>query len=368
MRIGLVAPPWAAVPPHGYGGTETVVDNLARGLAARGHEVRLFTVGDSTCPVRREHLYDHVAVPMGQSGPEAAHVLAAYDALADEDVIHDHTLLGALVARSGMPRCPPVVVTNHGLFSADTRRIFARIAGWAAIVAISADQAGRAGGVPIAAVIHHGIDLATYRPGSEVGDHLVFIGRMSPDKGVDRAVRIARAAGRPLRIVAKMREPDEAAYFEARVRPLLSAEDEVLGEIEVPERLAILQRSVALLDPIGWTEPFGLVMAEALASGTPVVAFDVGAAREIVTPGVTGFLCDDEAGAVAAVGRLGEIDRARCRADAEARFSIERMAADHERLYESVLARSLSTRAAASGAPHHAGPTRAARRTLAAPR
>jgi glycosyltransferase involved in cell wall biosynthesis len=261
-----------------------------------------------------------------------------------------------------------VVVTNHGLFSADTRRIFARIAGWAAIVAISADQAGRAGEVPIAAVIHHGIDLTAYRPGPEVGDHLVFIGRMSPDKGVDRAVRIARAAGRPLRIVAKMREPDEAAYFETRVRPLLSAEDEVLGEIEVPERLAILQRSVALLDPIGWPEPFGLVMAEALASGTPVVAFDAGAAREIVTPGVTGFLCDDEAGAVAAVGRVGEIDRARCRADAEARFSIERMAADHERLYESVLARSLSTRAAASGAPHPAGPTRAARRTLRAPR
>jgi glycosyltransferase involved in cell wall biosynthesis len=368
MRIGLVAPPWATVPPHGYGGTEAVVDNLARGLAARGHEVRLFTVGDSTCPVRRDHHYPHVAVPMGQSGPEAAHVLAAYDALADEDVIHDHTLLGGLVARAGMPHCPPVVVTNHGPFSADARRIFARVAGWAAVVAISADQAESAGEIPIAAVIHHGIDLAAYRPGSEVGEHLVFIGRMCPDKGVERAVRIARAAGRPLRIVAKMREPDEVAYFETRVRPLLSGDDEVVGELEVPDRLAILQRSVALLNPILWPEPFGLVMAEALAAGTPVVAFDAGAAREIVTPGVTGFLCDDEAGAVAAVGRLGEIDRARCRADAEARFSIERMAADHERLYGSVLARSLTTRATSSGGPHHGVPARGALRTPAAPR
>lgn len=368
MRIGLIAPPWATVPPHGYGGTEAVVDNLARGLAARGHEVRLFTVGDSTCPVLREHLNEHPVTPMGQSVPEAAHVLAAYDALADEDLIHDHTLLGPLVAGARPGLCPPLVTTNHGPFTADTRRIFARIADSAAIVAISEDQAGRAVGIPIAAVIHHGIDLEAYRPGTRLGDHLVFIGRMDPDKGVDRAVRIARASGRPLRIVTKMREPSEREYFETGVRPLLSRDDELLGELEVAERVAILQEAVALLNPITWPEPFGLVMAEALAVGTPVIAFDAGAAPEIVTPGVTGFLCEDEAAAVAAVGRLGEIDRNRCRQDAEARFSIDRMAADHERLYEAVLARSPATRPGSAGALHHIGPARVARRMLAAPR
>ncbi|HEU5036638.1 MAG TPA: glycosyltransferase family 4 protein [Nocardioides sp.] len=337
MRIGLVAPPWIPVPPPAYGGTEAVVANLARGLSERGHDVTLFTLGDSTCPVRRRHVFEHPVEPFGQTVPEAAHVLAAYDALRGVDIIHDHTILGALVAARSRLDTPPVVVTNHGLFTALTRPVFREIGRTAYVVAISADQAGRAGGVPISAVIHHGIDLDTYRCGPGGGEHLVFVGRMSADKGVAEALRIAHAAGRPLRVVSKMRDAEERAYFESCVRPLLDTDDEHLDELGVEERAALVGRAYGLLNPISWPEPFGLVMAESLASGTPVVARRAGAAPEIVTHGHTGFLFRREPEAVAAVARLSEIDRQVCRAEAERRFSLARMAADHERLYERIL-------------------------------
>ena len=336
MRVGLLAPPWTTVPPVGYGGTETVIDNLARGLTARGHDVVLFTVGGSTCPVRRRRLYDEPFVPMNQSMAEAAHVLAGYEALAGVDIIHDHTVLGPVLV-PGEEAPAPVVVTNHGPFHAQARRVLARAARHAAVVAISHDQARRATGIPIAAVIHHGIDLTTYRPGPG-GDHLVFVGRMSPDKGVHRAVRIARAAGRPLRIVAKMREPEEREYYATCVRPLLGREDGPPEELDVAGRIEVLRTAAALLNPIGWAEPFGLVMAEALATGTPVIAFDHGAAREIVADGITGFVVPGEEEAVRAVERLWLIDRARCRREVEEHFSAERLARDHEALYRRVLA------------------------------
>lgn len=338
MRIGLIAPPWIPVPPPGYGGTEAVIANLARGLTERGHDVTLFTVGESTCPVRRAHLFAYAVQPMGQTVPEAAHVLAAYAALPRVDIIHDHTVLGPLAAGRWQGAGPPVVTTNHGPFTELTRPIFKEIARTAYVVAVSQDQAGRAMEIPIAAVIHHGIDLATYRLGPGGGEHLVFVGRMSPDKGVAQAVRIAHAAGRPLHILSKMREPEEQAYFEASVRPLLSDQDDVVDELALEDRVRVVGRAAGLLNPIAWAEPFGLVMAEALATGTPVIASAEGAAPEIVTSGRTGFLCSSEAEAVQAIGRLSEIDRAECRADAARRFSMPRMAADHERLYEAILA------------------------------
>ncbi len=343
MRIGLVAPPWIAVPPPSYGGTESVIDNLARGLVDRGHEVVLFTVGTSTVPVQRDFLYAEPVEPMGLSVPEAAHTLAAHDALRDVDVIHDHTVLGPLLSRppvdAGRGRAaPPVVTTVHGRFTSDTRRLYRAIARQTAVVTISADQARRAGGdVPVSAVIHHGIDTDTYRPGPGGGDHLVFVGRMSPEKGVDRAVRIARAAGRPLRIFSKVPDQDEADYYETRVRPLLGADEQPLFGAGLEERIAVLGTAAGLLNPIAWPEPFGLVMAESLAVGTPVITWSLGAAPEIITHGRTGFLCDSEESAVAAVARLAEIDRAGCRAEAERRFSRVRMAADHERLYASLV-------------------------------
>lgn len=338
MRIGLIAPPWIAVPPPAYGGTEAVVDNLARGLASRGHDVRLFTVGDSTCPVPRAHLYPHPLAVMGGGEQEAAHVLAAYDELADADVIHDHTAVGPLIAAGAPTALPPVVTTAHGPFDAMRLRTFARIAESTSIVAISRAQRRYARDVPISAVIHHGIDLDVYTEGPGDGGYLLFVGRMSEDKGVHRAVRVAKRAGRMLVIATKIREPEEHRYYEERVLPLLGPDDPRPIEAPLDQRVELMRHADALLNPICWPEPFGLVMAEALACGTPVLAFPHGAAPEIVDHGTTGYLCADEDEMVAALDRLPRIRRAACRHAAVSRFAAERMARDHENLYQRVAA------------------------------
>ena len=345
MRIGLIAPPWIPVPPPGYGGTEIVVDNLARGLADLGHDVRLFTVGESTCPVTRLSHFARGVEPMHDTASELVHLVAAYAALADVDVIHDNTLAGPLLT-SVHPPGPALVVTHHNPFTPDMRAVFRVAARHAAVVAISADQASAAPDVPIAAVIHHGVDTQVFRQGPGDGGHLLFMGRMSPDKGADRALEVAHRAGRRLVIVTKMRDEAESSYYEHEVRPRLRDGDEVLVEPTSEVRLELLERAEALLNPISWPEPFGLVMAESLACGTPVLAFPYGAAPEIVEHGRTGFLCPDEEAMVEAVHRLPDIDRADCRAAAEHRFSLERMAADHERLYRRLLATSRPAAAA----------------------
>jgi glycosyltransferase involved in cell wall biosynthesis len=344
MRIGLIAPPWVPVPPPAYGGTELVIDNLARGLSELGHDVRLFTVGESTCPVPSEYLYREPVTPIGLTVAESAHVLAAYEALADVDLIHDHTLLGPLIAGSSGMRRPPVVTTNHGPFTDDTRPIWTQTARHASIVCISHSQARASGGVPVSAVIHHGIDLDVHEAGPGGGNYLMFIGRMSADKGVHHAVRVAKESGLPLKMATKMREAAELAYFNEAVRPLLDSDDETPTEMPLRRRLALLQGATALVNPITWREPFGLVMAEALASATPVLAFPNGAAPEIVDPGRTGFLCRDVEEMVGAVKQVADIDRDECRMAAERRFSLQRMARDHERFYRRVLDREIVTR------------------------
>ncbi len=338
MRIGLIAPPWVPVPPVTYGGTEQVVDALARGLTGLGHCVRLFTVRESTCPVERSWLYEHAAEPMGMGVTEVAHVLAAYEALNDVDVVHDHTGLGPLVA-AGLAGRPPVVATNHNPFTAETARIYRAAAACASVVAISHAQRATAPEIPVAAVIHHGIDLEQHAYGEGGGDYVLFVGRMSPDKGLHRAIEVARRAGRRLVVVSKMRTSDEVDYYERCVRPLLGDDVEMLDNRTAPQRVALLRNAVALLNPICWPKPFGLVMAEALACGTPVLAFPNGAAPEIVDDGVTGFLCRDEAAMADALTRVASIDRRACRRAAEQRFAMARMAADHVRLYEQVVAR-----------------------------
>jgi glycosyltransferase involved in cell wall biosynthesis len=341
MRIGLIAPPWVPVPPPAYGGTEVVIDNLARGLQDLGHEVRLFTVGESECPVPIDFLYPHPQAPIGCVIQETAHVLAAYKSLADMDIIHDHTFLGPLMPGLRGMHLPPVVTTNHGPCSRETVPVLQEQAKHVSVAAISHSQARQArengGGFPIAAVIHHGIDLDLYKPGPGGGGYVMFIGRMSADKGVHHAVRVAKEAGRKLVLSTKMREEAEIAYFESQVRPLLDAGDEVPSEIPQQQRIELLRHADALLNPITWCEPFGLVMAEALACATPVLAFDNGAAGEIIDSGRTGYLCRDEAEMITAIDRVGGIDRDQCRASAERRFSLQRMAREHERLYRRML-------------------------------
>jgi len=328
MRIGLIAPPWVPVPPPRYGGTEAIVDALARGFAGLGHDVTLFTTGDSACPVRRRWVHPRPPEPMSTTIAELRHVQAAYAELAGCDIIHDHTVAGPFWAANRRVR-PPVVTTVHGEFTPDLRSLYREATSWAWVTAISRSQRATAPDVAVAAVIHHGLDASAFPFGSGDGGYAVFLGRLAPEKGAHLAIEIARRAGVKLRIAAKMREPAEHDYFEHRIKPELGPDVECLGEIGADERNELLSGAVALVNPITWPEPFGLVMIEALACGTPVIAYPHGAAPEFVRHGVTGFLSTDIRQAAAALTRVGELSRTACRAAVAAEFSADRMVGDY---------------------------------------
>jgi len=337
VRIALIAPPWLAIPPSAYGGTESVLDGLARGLSAAGHEVVLCTTGDSTVPVERVALYPR-ALGVGAPGgalAELRHAIHAYHAAEAADIIHDHTLTGPLVG--AITARQPVVTTNHGPFAEGLDEYYEMISRRVPVIAISGAHAASARGVRLAGVIRHGLDVDAVPRGDGSGRYALFLGRMHPSKGVTRAIAVARAAGIELRIAAKCREPAEQAYFEEAVRPLLGGNVSYLGEVGGAEKWALLGDACCLLNPIAWEEPFGMVMIEALAAGTPVVATPRGAAPEIVEHGRTGFLAPDLAGLVAGVEASHGLDRSACRSAAETHFSLARMVADHVRLYERML-------------------------------
>lgn len=332
LHIGLIAPPWVPVPPPQYGGTELVVDLLARGLTAAGHQVTLFTTGDATCPVDRRWLHPRAVGTLGTMFDELAHVQAAYAALAGCDVIHDHTVLGPLVATAGRV-AEPIATTVHSECTPELIELYRTVSARVAVVAISHHQRSTAPTLDVRRVIHHGIDVEDYPIGRGDGGYVLFLGRMAPTKGVHRAIAVARAAGKQLLIAAKMWEPAEHRYFHEQVEPLLGPDAAFLGQVGGRHKAALLAGAEALVNPIRWPEPFGLVMIEALAAGTPVVTFAEGSAPEIVDDGVTGFVCRDEQDMVARLGDVRALDRARCRAAAEARFSTQRMVADHLALY-----------------------------------
>lgn len=338
MRIAIIAPPWLPVPPPAYGGTENVLDTLARGLDAAGHDVLLCTTGDSTSPVERSSVFARaVGVGAGSSVDEIRHVIGAYEALRGVDVVHDHTLVGPLYS-AAFPGLP-VVTTNHGPFNVALIDLYRAVAERVPVIAISHHQASTAPSVPIEAVIHHGVHTADFPVGIGGGGYAVFLGRMHPSKAPHVAAEIARRAGFPLLIAAKMREPDERAYFETMVRPLLGTDVSYVGELGRQEKVELLSEAECLLNPIAWAEPFGMVMIEALACGTPVLSSHYGAAPEIVEDGVVGFVRSDRAGLVEALGRVHEIDRSSCRKRVEALFSAERMVEAHVAVYERAVER-----------------------------
>jgi glycosyltransferase involved in cell wall biosynthesis len=339
-----------------------VLDTLARGLAAAGHEVFLFATGDSTCAVHTGWVLPQAAGTVATSpAVELRHVIHAYAALQEwgADVIHDHTLVGPVYGpRTGIP----VVTTNHGPFLSELGDLYQAISQSVPVIALSHHHASTATGTPVAAVIHHGVDVAAIPFGTGAGDYGVFLGRMTPDKGLQVAVRVAREAGVALKIAAKMREPAEHAFFESEVAPLLGGDIEYLGEVGPDDKYDLLAHARFLLNPLAWPEPFGLVMIEALACGTPVVATPCGAAPELITHGVTGLLASTEHGLVEAVARTATLDRARCREEAVRRFTADRMVTEHVALYERVRA----TRRA-SHAPAARPASRRARSPLAEP-
>jgi glycosyltransferase involved in cell wall biosynthesis len=292
--------------------------------------------GDSTCPVPLVP-NSPPADPGGTwlTEAELAHVVRAYRAMADMDIVHDHTLAGPLYLNR--PRGVPVVTTNHGPFRPPLCDIYHAMDGQTALVAVSRHQASTADGLPIARVILHGIDVQSVPVGDGSGGYFCFLGRMSPRKGVREAALVARTAGVPLRIAAKVQDGIEREYFDDEVAPLLTSEVEFLGELNTYEKYQLLGDAIALLNPIQWPEPFGLVMAEALAAGTPVVATPAGAAPEIVDDGVTGYLRSDIDALAGCLTQAGRLDRQRCRHAALTRFSAQRMVTEHLDLYRELL-------------------------------
>jgi glycosyltransferase involved in cell wall biosynthesis len=339
MRIGLIAPPWLPVPPPGYGGIEWVVALLADGLVERGHQVTLFAPPGSTTRAR-------LVSPLGEQPPpdaignpwyEASHAVSAYEQADEFDVVHDHT--GPVGVSIGAVSEVPIVHTLHGPFTPEALMLYSRIARHLWFVAISESQ--RSMGPPDlnwAGVVYNGIPIDQYPYREDKEDFLLFLGRADEEKAPHLAVEAARRAGRQLVMCVTRKNEREQRYWAKEVEPLLGDDVVVHGECDHEQKTDLLSRARALLFPIQWPEPFGLVMTEAMACGTPVVAWRNGSVPEVVDDGVTGFVVDSMDGMVEAIGRVGALDPRAARAHVEERFSAAAMVAGYERAYERVLA------------------------------
>lgn len=345
MRIGVVAPPYLTVPPQAYGGIELVVAHLADGLVARGHDVTLFASGGSSTDAR-------LVSPLADAPGEAslsdpfyafAHVLEAYESERDFDVLHDHTVHGTALA--AMSRTPRVVHTLHGPWTGAARRYYRRLGDRVRLVAISDTQRAANPEAEYAAVVPNGVDLSSHPYREDHDGYLVFVGRVNREKGPEHAVEVARRAGLPLVMVVKRAEDFERRHWETHVAPRLRGDETVLDNLPHDEVLDLVAGARAMVFPIQWQEPFGLVMAEAMATGTPVVTRPLGAARELVRHGETGFLCDSVDDMVAAVHRVGTLSPAMCRAHVAKHYSSGAMVEGYERLYRRVVASDASSRA-----------------------
>jgi glycosyltransferase involved in cell wall biosynthesis len=335
LRIAQVAPLAESVPPKLYGGTERVVAWLTNELVELGHEVTLFASGESVTKAKLVEAWPR-AIRLSRPRPDPALPMASLLSMLAKtasqfDIIHAHTdwLHLPLLRRLGAPH----LTTLHGRLDLPEFAIGARHFRSSSFVSISNSQRASLPDLNWAGTVYHGLPPDSFRPCFEEGTYLAFLGRISADKGPEIAIRLAKAAGMPLRIAAKLPRKEDR-YFRERIRPLLDATDvHFIGEVNDEGKAELLRGASALLFPIQWPEPFGLVMIEAMACGTPVVAFRSGSVPEVVDDGETGFVVDDERAALAAIARLRELDRRLVRKRFEARFSSRRMAVDYQRLY-----------------------------------
>ncbi len=336
MRIAQVAPLWESVPPKRYGGTERVVSYITEELVRLGHDVTLFASGDSetqarlsaTCP---EALRLNETL-LNRDAPIVLHCQRAFGSDMNFDVIHSH--LDFLAFPLARHCSAPVVTTIHGRLDLPELAPVFREFSDHPLVSISDAQRRPMPWANWLGTVHHGLPHDLYRFQPRRGEYLAFLGRIAPEKCPDHAIRVAQATGIPLRIAAKV-DPVDRSYFERTIEPLLSDPlVEFIGEIDDEEKNEFLGDALALVAPFDWPEPFGLVFIEAMACGTPVLAYRRGSVPEIIEDGHTGFIAESLDEMIASAGRLQDLDRRRCREAFEERFTVERMVQDYLTLYE----------------------------------
>lgn len=356
LRIAMVAPPWLSVPPPGYGGLEQVVAGLVDVLVDHGHAVTLFGAGRehgtaadfvSTCA---DLQYDR----LGESLPELAHLAQVNQLVdpADFDIVHDHTTIGPLVAGR---RSVPSVATVHGNPVGEYGTVLGDTDHGVGLVAISHAQRRANPDLPWVGTVHNAMPLHDFpRKRGPGRGPVLWLARFSPDKGPDLAIRACRAAGLPLTLAGKCNEPAERRYLAQVIEPILDEDVTLVLNADREATLRLLLDARCLIMPIQWEEPFGMVMVEAMATGTPVVALRRGAVPEVVRPGLTGLVCDRPEELPAALRRASDLDPADCVAHVAANFSVERMALGYESVYRAFLAAS-----AAYPGRRHAAPVAA---------
>ena len=346
MRIAQVAPLMESVPPHAYGGTERVVSYLTDELVRQGHQVTLFATGDSrteaelvACAPTALRLDEDVQDPIAHQILEIERVAALVDRF---DVIHWHLdyFHYPVSRRLGVP----YLTTLHGrLDIPDLQPLYAEF-GDAPVVSISNDQRSPLPDANWIGTVYHGLPSDELLPRFEPGQYLAFLGRISPEKRADRAIEVARRAGIPLKIAAKVDDADRE-YFEQHIEPMLEADHvDFIGEVGQADKGDFLGHAAALLFPIDWSEPFGLVMIEAMACGTPVIPYRSGSVPEVITDGVNGFVVEGIDESVEAVMKLDQISREGCRRAFEERFTVEHMAHEYVALYEQLIGRGSALR------------------------
>lgn len=342
MRIAQVAPLWESVPPKLYGGTERIVSYLTEALVQLGHDVTLFASGDSITAARLEPICSHaLRLNTGIFNRDAPMTMLVEQALGrpgNFDVIHSHLdFVGFPVAR----RNPvPTVTTFHGRLDLPELTPVFREYAEMPIVSISDAQRKPVSWANWQATVYHGLPRDLYEFHPEHTGYLAYLGRIAPEKRPDHAIEIAKRVGIPLRIAAKV-DPMDREYYHSEIEPLLSHPlVDYIGEITDIEKNDFLGNAIALVCPYDWPEPFGLVLIEALACGTPVLAYRRGSIPEIIEDGATGFVCDDLNEMTAAVHRIQEIDRRDCRLSFDQKFSVERMAKDYLKVYQRLIEKS----------------------------
>ena len=366
MRIAQIAPLTEAIPPKLYGGTERVVSWLTEELVEMGHDVTLFASGDSETSARLEPMWPRaLRLDATVRDPMALHMsmLEQVRRRADEfDILHFH--LDYFPFSTFSRQSTPFITTMHGRLDLPEHQIVFDSFDAVPVISISDAQRGPVPQARWVKTVHHGLPSRLLTPRPAQPGYLAVLGRVAPEKAVDRAIRIAVRSGQPLKIAAKVDRVDRE-YFEQEIAPLLDQPGiEYIGEIGDAEKSEFLSGASALLMPIDWPEPFGLVMIEAMACGTPVVAYRSGSVPEVVEQGVTGYVVDGEDEAVDAVkNHVWRLGRDKVRARFEQRFTARRMAEDYVRIYRSMVSRAKRPAGKANGSAHPAARGRARHQT-----